>query len=774
MKGKWIYFTVASLMGILTSLLNGMIFLALIFLILFLYKKKNFTKRQLVTISMIFIVFFIRTELKEKSNHSDIPYNKTNFFISLQENIKVDGDKFTATAKEINYKEKLIVTYKIKTENEKKLIEKSFKTGMACKLTGSLEEPFTATNINAFNYKEYLHRNQTFWILKAEQVQPSNCIPQKKTPLSLIRTIRENGIEYVKNHFPKETAPLAIALLFGDRNFIEEDVINAYQKLGIVHLLAISGLHVGMLAGLIYFIGIRAGVTREKMTSALLMFLPFYAIITGASPSVIRAVFMMMIFLALQKWGKRLSLVTADVLGIVFIIYTFFSPYIIYNVGFQLSFGVSLSLILSAPIILKRFSHPISILFATSLICQLAATPIMFYYFYEVSLISVLANILFVPLFSMLILPAVFIIFLLHLLFQGHIQLPVTILNVIIFWMDQIAGRFAQIPFAMITLGRPPTVVLILYLICLLCYFSLWEKVKGIRKMLKLQGIPLILLFIHGSSLFLSPYGEITFIDVGQGDSIFIKLPHGKGNYLIDTGGTLLFNNEDWQIRRSQYDVGKDVVVPFLKSKGITTIDKLILTHGDADHIGGAAEVLQEIKVKEMILPISENLSELEKNLLQTANKKKIPFRFTMAGDGWKAGGIIFQVLSPQDKTEKDRNNGSVVLNAKIGGLTWLFTGDLEESGEEKLINRYQNLKIDVLKVGHHGSKSSTSPAFLDRISPKLAVVSAGKNNRYGHPNKEVLKNLSERNINVLRTDQHGGITYYFKGNHGTFSVMVP
>ncbi|MBS4191366.1 DNA internalization-related competence protein ComEC/Rec2 [Bacillus sp. FJAT-49705] len=775
MKGRWIYFTFISLIGILAAFVNVLIFvIVFILIILFLYKKKGFSQRMIILISFIFFVFFIRSEMVEKGNKTRLPPQETNFIVRFEENLKVDGDRFSATVKELVYKEKLILSYKIKTEKEKEAISKHLKTGIACQLSGTLEEPITSTNENAFNYKEYLKRNKMYWILKVEHLTLSNCSPQKKTPLSFFRSIRQKGIEYVQNNFPKESAPLAVALLFGDRNLMDEDVLASYQKLGIVHLLAISGLHVGMLTGMIYYLGMRIGISREKMISALLLFLPCYALITGATPSVIRAVCMMIIFFMLKKWGNHFSLLTIDIIGIVFMVYTFFSPLVIYNVGFQLSFSVSFSLILSAPIILKRCTHSFTLIFVTSFICQLAATPILFFYFYEVSLISIFANVLFVPLFSFLILPAIFILFLLHLLFGANIYFLISLMNYIIYWMDFAAKWFAQLPFATVILGRPALLILIFYILIIPLYFSLWERVSNIKRLLKIQIFPISIILLHALVPILSPYGEITFIDVGQGDSILIKLPHGKGNYLIDTGGTVRFNTDEWKVRKKKYEVGKDVVVPFLKSKGIKTIDKLIMTHGDADHIGGAEEVVKELKIKEILLPKTDELSELEKNLLLSAKKKNIPFYFVKAGQGWKKGKNEFKIISPHPGLEADKNNGSIVLLANIGGLNWLFTGDLEENGEEKLMTRYHNLNIDVLKVGHHGSKTSTSPMFLDHIQPNLAVISAGKDNRYGHPNREVLNNLNERNIKILRTDEHGSISYIFKGNAGTFYKQLP
>jgi competence protein ComEC len=773
-KGKWIYYTAAALVGILAAFVHLVIFIALFFyLLLFLNKLKAFSKKHLFIVCSIFLLFLVRGELVEKANRTKFAAEEAKFHLLFQEDIKIDGDRFSAAGKELMHNERIIISYQLKTEDEKKWISENLKTGMACSATGALLEPNTATNINAFNYKEYLARNQIFWIVKVEQINFPQCTFQKKTPFSFFKSVREKGIQYIQDHFPNESAPLAAALLFGEREYIETHVLDTYEKLGIVHLLAISGLHVGMLAGMIYYIGIRIGITRERMTTGLLLFLPCYALLTGAAPSVIRAVSMMILFLSLKKWSIH-NLNTIDIISIVFLVYTFFTPYVIYDVGFQLSFSVSFSLILSAPILLKRFSHAVPLLFATSIICQLAAVPIMLYYFYEVSLISIFANVIFIPLFSLIVLPAIFLLFLLHLFLGTIIGFLIQPLNLLIIGIDDLALRLSLIPFAMLTFGRPSMFFLLLYLWSIPLFFSLWERMKGVKKFLQVLFLPLTIMCVHLFGNILSPYGEITFIDVGQGDSIFIKLPLGKGNYLIDTGGTISFNTDSWKARKKEYEVGKEVVVPYLKSKGISTIDKLILTHGDADHIGGALAVIKELHVKEIILPKSGELSEMEKETLLAAKRKSIPWSFVSAGDSWKAGKTVFHVVSPQAGMKMERNNGSIVLFAKIGGQRWLFTGDLEKEGEDQLINHYDKLKIDVLKAGHHGSKSSTTESFLDQLEPKIAVISAGKNNRYGHPAEEVLMNLNERKIKVLRTDQHGAITYIFKGETGTFSAVHP
>ena len=774
MKGRWIYFTATALAGILSAFDHFVVFIIVFFfLLLFLWKIKGFSKKYLFIISLIFFLFLIRSELAEKANRTNFAADENKFHILFQKDIKVDGDRLSAIGKDLMRKEKIVFSYQIKTEKEKKWIIKNLKTGLACKITGTLSEPTMETNVNAFNYREYLIRKQIFWILKADQVNLLQCTSQKKTPFSFFQSVRENGIQYVQDHFPNESSPLAVALLFGERDYIETNRLETYEKLGIVHLLAISGLHVGMMSGMMYYLGIRIGITRERMTIALLLFLPCYALLTGAAPSVIRAVSMMILFLSLKKWSIY-ALNTIDIISMVFLVYTFITPYVIYDVGFQLSFSVSFALILSAPILLKRLHHAIPLLLSTSFICQLAAIPIMLYYFYEVSVISILANTIFIPLFSLIILPAIFLLFLLHLLMGTTIVFLMQPLNLLIMATNGLALKLSLFPFAMLTFGRPSLMIMLLYFWSIPLFFSLWERMKGAKRFMQVLLLPLSIMCVQLVGNVLSPYGEITFIDVGQGDSIFIKLPFGRGNYLIDTGGTIQYNTEEWKARKKKFEVGKDVVVPFLKSKGITAIDKLIITHGDADHIGGALSVLKELQVKEILLPKTRELSELEKELLTMAKRNGIPWNFLSAGDSWKSGNTNFHVVSPQAGVEVERNNGSIVLFVKIGGLRWLFTGDLEEEGEEQLVNHYDNLTIDVLKAGHHGSKTSTTIAFLDQLEPKIAIISAGKNNRYGHPAEEVLTNLSERKIKILRTDQHGAITYFFKGETGTFSAVHP
>ncbi|MBG9445636.1 DNA internalization-related competence protein ComEC/Rec2 [Cytobacillus firmus] len=775
MKGRWIYAAAASLLGNLTSLLHPAIAVIFSLLALFLLKRNILTKQNMTILILIYLSLIIRSELAAEYHRTSLTGNEGDFEITLSESVKIDGDLLTVLIELTEKKEKLAARYKIKSEAEQKILSDHLRIGMTCRVNGTLQTPPTSTNPNSFSYKDYLNHNSIFWILELEQLNLSDCTYNKSRITLPILKMREMGTKHILEHFPEQTAPLSIALVFGDRSFIDENIVASYQKIGIIHLLAISGLHVGMLAGMFFLAGVRAGITREKMTSILIMVLPVYAILTGAAPSVLRAVFMMLLVLLAKKLKAPIQL--ADVISIVFAGYLFISPFIIYNAGFQLSFAVALSLILSAPAILKKFTHPLAALLSVSLICQIAAIPILLWHFYEVSIISIIANLIFVPLYSSIVLPVVLILFIFDLLTGGRADSLLHVLEKMIIFLNWIAEMLSAIPNSTLILGRPSPLMLIIYLLLIPAFFAGWERSKNKKAIIKNGVLPVLAIVIHYFVNVFTPAGEITFIDVGQGDSILIKLPYGRGNYLIDAGGAPMFETEEWKMRSDPYETGKDTVVPFLKSKGISKIDKLFLTHGDMDHIGGASAVLKEMKVKSVVFPQGAEFSEAEKDLVVQAKNNKSEIFFTKAGDSWLIGDSVFRVLSPFGGEMGDgvgKNDGSIVLFAKVGGLNWLFTGDLEEQGEGQLIKSYPKLRADVLKTAHHGSRTSSTDLFLAGLKPRIGVISAGRNNRYGHPHNDVMRRMNDYNVKVLRTDKQGAITYFFKGDSGTFSVQLP
>ncbi|NWQ40095.1 DNA internalization-related competence protein ComEC/Rec2 [Bacillus sp. EB106-08-02-XG196] len=771
MNSKCFYFAIAAVLGVLTSLFFLPILLCSIIYVYLLHTYKKYSKQQLFIVICLFITFFLTGQHTITHNKTKLHDSLTTFYLQYTENTKVDGDLLQVIAFDIKNKERLLIRYKIKTEAEKEALKDTNFYGRLCYVTGVLTEASIAKNPNAFNYQKYLAAKQIYKIVELENNPLNKCAEVKSTPLTIIKEVRFTGIKYLEKHFPAEIAALSAALIFGDRSMFDSEVLINYQKTGIVHLLAISGLHVSLLIGMVFYLGIRIGLTKQFMMNFLLVLLPIYAILTGASPSVIRAVLMLFIVLFVLRWKKPIKLSPIDAISLTLMIYVFFSPLIILDAGFQLSFSVSYAIILSVPGILPRYQETISSMVVISVIAQLAALPILLYHFFEISFISIAANLLYIPLFSFVFLPGLYILYLIQLIFDDTPSFLINLFMKIITLANGLIEKLADLSFAQLVTGRPNLLLFIIYMVIIVFIFLIWES--GFHQKRKLQVIFLAFALITFQNIWnwVNPFGEVTMIDVGQGDSILIHYPFGKGTYLIDTGGTILFEEEEWKKSAKPFEVGRDVVVPFLKGKGITKLDKLILTHGDADHIGGALAVLKEIEVTQILMPSVAEPSKSELSIIHEAKKRGIQIVMVADGSQWKNEMGLFYVLSPEENYQGERNSGSIAIMANIGGLNWFFGGDLDQAGEERIIKNYPNLQIDVLKAGHHGSKTSTSEQFINKIKPAISWISVGEYNRYGHPHTEVLEHLE--NTTVYRTDVHGAITYRFYQESGTFSSVL-
>ncbi|MBA9025502.1 DNA internalization-related competence protein ComEC/Rec2 [Peribacillus huizhouensis] len=718
---------------------------------------------------VVLLLFGFSTTISEKNNRTELSGKETNFTIIFTDSIDIDGDLLKGFVRTDN-NEKLQLKYKISSESEKINLQNHLKIAMSCPAMGVLEIPSGKRNFNSFDYRLYLKRQGIHWVLKADSIQFAKCMSNKHSIKQAIQDFRNKGISYVNIHFPESSRGYVNALIFGDQKLIDEEELKDYQRLGIVHLLAISGLHVSFLTGMIFFIGIRAGVTREQMSLVMLLFLPIYIILSGASPSVLRSCFMAMLFFFLAFLKKSIS--ATETISIIYLLLLLFNPNHLYNIGFQLSFSVAFAIIMSLSI-MGRFSNQFIALLVTSILCQLAAIPILLFHFFEFSLIGVLLNVIFIPIYSVILLPFAILVLLIHLLTHQIGDLLLFFLNKSFVLCNAVAGFTADLPFAYISIGKPTFPIHLLLVVVIFLLLASWDL--GDHRKTKILSLVLILLLVLQYNIQkLSPFGEVTFIDIGQGDSIFIKLPFNKGNFLIDTGGSLSFEQEVWKVRRKTYSTGEDIVIPFLKSKGFHTLDLLILTHPDADHIGSADDIVKHIDVKKIIIGGGSEEIYKDQGFIQTAIKLGIEISSVKRGDHWSVGDARFYVLNPY-QYEEDTNESSIVLYAEIGGGSWLFTGDLGEQGEQELIQVYPDLSADILKVGHHGSKTSSSEAFIDSLQPKIAIISAGVNNRYGHPHQQVLEILSKAGVSVYRTDLKGAISYqYDKKGNGTFSTSLP
>lgn len=765
LKGQLLYVAIAATFGIVFSryYFDFMIITLMFMYIGYLLIRKKYS--LLFFVGAVFLFFSLYTYFVEKNNKTNLIAGEYHSKAILDSSFLIDGDLFRGTLIDKSG-EKLVFTYYMKTYEEKIQIEK-FKPGQTCHFSGELEQLKLPTMPNAFNYKQYLYDKKIHWRLKISSI--SACSESSLNMMTFLQTIRKNGLLFIEKHYPQSSGGIVQALIFGERSLIADEVETAYEELGIVHLLAISGLHVGLLVGGLYYIFIRVGITHNKARVIFIVLLPAYIVLCGGAPSVMRASIMVIVYFVFKsvRWNIR----SVDIISSAYIFMLILNPYELFHIGFQLSYVVSFTLIASSSIISSFHSWFMrSALIA--ILSQLGAAPILLFHFYEISVLSLPMNLLFVPFYSFFVLPAAIITVCLQSINMG--ELCIFFLDGIIEFSHELVKFVSSFTLFTLTLGKPSTVQVFLYVFSLLLFFVQFEKAKHIKDKFYSFFIIIIVFSIQFFTPFFTPYGKVMVIDVGQGDSLFIQQPFKKGSYLIDTGGRLSFNEKgEWAKRNKNFSFVKDVTIPYLKSIAVTEIDSLFLTHGDTDHVGEVSTLLDEIKVKEIIIPIGFIRGELEKEIINKAMKKKIKLTVVKAGDYIKKGRLSFYVLSPHKLTES-KNDDSLVLYSKIGGISWLFTGDLEHHGEAEIIKQYNLLKIDVLKVGHHGSKGSTSDEFLNKLDPSIAIVSAGYKNRYNHPHQEVVEKLEERNIPLLRTDIQGAILYEYRRGTGTFLLHPP
>jgi len=381
--------------------------------------------------------------------------------------------------------------------------------------------------------------------------------------------------------------------------------------------------------------------------------------------------------------------------------------------------------------------------------------PLLIYHFFELSLSSFLANIIFVPLFSFVILPINIVLLIVTLIFQPLAQLlffvyePLrTLVTKVIMWLQ-------AIPYQMWVTGRPTIIICCIAFIGVLVSFICIEK-KQYKRAIFCILIPAIV--IHFAPSFHRDV-RITFLNVGQGDSIVIELPYRKKVYVVDTGGILRFNQDKWKQSKKEYEVGRRIVVPYLKGRGVRVVNTLIMSHADADHVEGAEEVMEEIRVNEIHVSPNSWEKSIMHDVIELVKKEKIPLKEKMADEKWREGDVYFEYLSPTD-TNYEGNNDSLVLLLRFGSFKLLLTGDLEEEGELRLVkNNAPSLDhLTILKAGHHGSKTSSAVPFLETTKPLLTIFSTGLNNRYGHPNKEVVERYTNLKLPTLNTAQVGSI----------------
>ena len=654
-----------------------------------------------------------------------------------------NGDETSITGKIISYsingnklkinikdQEEIIATYYIETQEELTYLKENIGIGKTITVNGSLNRPLNNTIPNTFNYKKYLYNNKIYYLFDAHSysIKNDNNLLEKAKDYLIKRAYNSKNSEYL------------LVLVLGDKALISSDEYNTYQNNGTSHLLAVSGSHITViLLVLSFFLKKSKEVPKLIIISLILLFLAF---VTNNAPAVNRAIYFFIIN-RINKLGN-LKLSNIQVLFITAFILLLLDPFTLYDLGFIYSFCISLGIMYYSD---KLNGNIFIVTLKVSIIAFLFSLPISSYINYEINISSILINLIFVPWISYIVFPASIITFIFP-IFNPILNILLSITNV----LNNI-GEFISI---FINIPKMPLIIAFVLFILLLL-------MKNNKKYLYV--IIIILGLIKLSPLINSSY-EIYYLDINQGDSAIIITPHKRDVIMIDTGGKITYEVEDWKKGNKTYNLS-DNTIKFLKSKGITKIDYLITTHGDYDHLGEAQNIVNKLTVKNVIFN-NDTYNALELELIDVLNDKNIKYYQNIKTLNITNNTIYFL----NDNLYDNENNNSNILYFSIYGNKFLFMGDAGVKAEEDLMNKYNLENITVLKVGHHGSNTSSSKNFIDYINPLISIISVGRNNRYNHPNTEVLDNLSNRII--YRTDINGTIKFSIKKNKFDIKTYEP
>jgi competence protein ComEC len=632
--------------------------------------------------------------------------------------------------------------------------------------TGTLYKFQEPRNDGAWNESLYYKIRRYDYKVYAQEAMITN---RQRT---IIRQPIKDFSERMKNNFyyilPDQEAGIVIAMVLGDRNGLNERIKDLFQKSGMIHILAISGLHISLLGISLFFLLKRCHMPIKWSAVLSVLFLIIYAYMTGSSISTVRAVMMVSIVLGGYIVGRSYDIFSALVCAALSLLSI--NPLYLLDTGFQLSFSAVLGITLLTPclenimnkkkeektkgiIMLRKIRTPLCV----SIAAYISTAPIIAFYYYELPMFSVFVNLLVVPLLSILVPLAVAS----GLLGFINIFLSKMVVGLVFFILkiyEKIGELVELLPYHSILIGRPSWFAMGMFCSILL-YFITFSKIKDWIKILNKQlrgkwtinykwvhytvvGFLSFLIFVN--VLKVDRNLVLTFLDVGQGDAIYMKAPNGV-SFLIDGGGSRYEN------------IGTRRLLPFLKYHGVKKVDYMFFTHGDADHVLGLLELFDYIEVGHLFLPYVEEEDELYSQMVQAAIENNVPMTILSKGSNLQLGALNLECLHPQkNMLVKNKNDYSLVLSLTYGHFSALLTGDIEK--EQEFLISEEVEAYQMIKVPHHGSKTSSTDILLKKVQPKIAIISSGKNNSYGHPHEEVIDRYKSYDTIIYNTANDGAI----------------
>lgn len=707
-------------------------FLSIPIAVIILLITKN-KKIIVILICLIISIGYVSILENKYSKISDMPIKE---MVTIISDIQEKEYKKVCTAKIVRNNKKILINIKMSQDIP------SIKYGDSLYIEGEFKQPEEARNYKGYNYKQYLKTKKIIGTVELEKVKIL-----KSSNGSFIHNIQKYIRDTINGTLTDEEGNLLLAILLGDKDKLSEDIQESFNTSNLSHMLAVSGAHVSyIILGLTYVLQ-NSIIGKKNGKIVCIIFLLAFMAITNFTPSVTRACIMAILTLFSSIIYRKSDVYTN--ISVAALITLIFNPYGLLDLGFQLSYGGTIGIIIFIKRIQEKKSNSkvinyIKQMALVSIYANIIIIPIMMYHFNTVSFTFIISNIMASPILGIIVITG-FLFIIASITVKPLTRLIAIFIKPILSILIKISQICSKLPFSNILVVTP-------YMFNVISYYAIILYCIKSKKNNKCKIIIclLIVLILINFIIYIFPQKlRIFFIDVGQGDSTLIITPDKK-TVLIDGGGS------------DSFDVGKKVLLPYLLDRRILKIDYVLISHFDTDHCGGILTIMEKVKVKNIIISEQAEHSENYERFKKLMIHKKIRLIEVKKGDKIKIGRYSeFKILFPTSRllSENPLNNNSIVAQFNYNNFKMLFTGDIEKLAEQQILKAEKTeIRADILKVAHHGSKTSSIPEFIKAVKPKIALIGVGKNNTFGHPNQQTIKNLENIKCRIYRTDLQGEI----------------
>lgn len=618
--------------------------------------------------------------------------------------------------------------------------EKTLRFGERIVFDGELQKPLDNTNPMLYNHRMNLLSNNIYGSMTINDYS----LKLVDTPRDLRFRIKEGFCNEVNRIFDTNldegNRDIIKSMVLGDSSYLEDYELHKYRELGLGHILAVSGLHIGIISSFILYLLMSLTIPRRVSSIITIAIIVFYGYLIGFPHSMMRGIIMFSLIILTKLLHEHSNPI--NILSISALIVLFINPFSLFSLGFILSYIAVLSLYLFTKKIEMFFYLKKGYLISTIsaiLAVNIGLLPIQAYYFNYVSLLGILANLINIPILSLSLVLSISMLLLDYILPFFNIGLSILV-NFLLNMENFIGDILYNLSGWIFNVPSPTMNMMIIYYLAIAILFKIVDATVFDRNVKKSILIYICLIIsVNFVNIAMDDSMELHFIDVGQGDSILIR-SRGK-DVLVDTGGSLLSNY-----------VGEQITLPYLQKLGIRELDGIIISHFDADHCGGLPTLIDNLKINN----IFGSYVPEDEIIINSINKSKIPFIVLKSGDSFRINeDILCDVLWPIESETLNNNNKSLVMLLNYKDYKILLTGDIEREAELELLDSIPS-NIDILKVAHHGSDTSTISEFTHKVKPKNSIISVGRNNQFNHPSDDVIDRLNEINSIVYRTDEMG------------------